>query len=73
MSHFATAIAIGAIAFGARHILTYLTLRKVKEPDPVQTWESEGGAVPVASNRIAGQTSPAESHRTTLPPLSSIG
>lgn len=36
---------------GARHILGHLSDKAQRQADPVQTWESEGAAVPVTPIR----------------------
>ena len=59
MSHDFTIVALAGVALGTRHVLRYLAHRKAHQPDPIQTWESEGGAVPVAPNRTAAQTNTA--------------
>jgi hypothetical protein len=57
----ATVIALIALAVGAYHLLDYRARRHHRpgQPDPLQTWEAEGGAVPVGRHRIAAQTTPA--------------
>jgi hypothetical protein len=61
MSRDATMIALIALALGAYHLLGYRArrYRRPGQPDPLQTWETEGGAVPVGRHRIAAQTAPA--------------
>lgn len=57
-----TLLALVGVSLGTRHVLSYLarrrTLRMAKKPEPIQNWEAEGGAVPVAPNRTAAQTTP---------------
>jgi hypothetical protein len=52
--HYA-AIALVGFALGARRLFSLWNRRTARQPDPLQTWESEGGAVPVAPNRTAAQ------------------
>jgi hypothetical protein len=57
-----TLLALVGVSLGARHVFSYLArrraLRLAKKPEPIQSWETEGGAVPVAPNRTAAQTTP---------------
>jgi hypothetical protein len=67
MSHDFTIVALVGVALGTRHVLRYLGQRKTRQSDPIQTWESEGGAVPVAPNRTAAQTNTAYQWPQTAP------
>ena len=58
MKHDLTIIALVGLALGARSLLSYLSRKAAPRSDPLQTWENEGGAVPVAPNRTAAQTAP---------------
>lgn len=48
----------GLIYFGRRWMRSSRVARSQREREPIQRWEGEGGAVPVASNRTAAQVSP---------------
>jgi hypothetical protein len=58
--HDFTLVALAGLALGVRHILGYLSDKAHRPSDPLQTWESEGGAVPVTPNRTAAQIGPHE-------------
>lgn len=60
MSRYFTVIALVGVALGARHFLGHRSRRNAQRTDSIQTWESEGGAVPIASNRTAAQIAPYE-------------
>jgi hypothetical protein len=54
-------IAVGTLAVAAREILRVNRLRHEKRHrrEALQTWEHEGGAVPVSRSATAAQVSPA--------------
>lgn len=60
MRHDFTLVAFAGLALGVCHILGYLGDKAHRQADPVQTWEGEGGAVPVTPNRTAAQVGPSE-------------
>lgn len=53
-------ISVIALALGIQNILHYARYRrrKLAQPNALQTWESEGGAVPTSAGRTAAQVSP---------------
>ena len=60
MRHNFTIMALVGLVLGVRNFLGYLNRRTARPSDSLQSWESEGGAVPVASNRTAAQVEPHE-------------
>lgn len=62
--------AFAGFALGARHFRRFLNAhRKSRAQEKrLETWENEGGAVPVAPTRIAAQIAP-----RNAPPLSPRG
>lgn len=60
MTRYFMVIALAGLALGARHFLTHPSRRNTPRTDPIRTWETEGGSVPVASNRTAAQIAPCE-------------
>lgn len=65
MSHDFTVIALAGLALGVRHILGYMSRKNAGQHDPIEAWEGEGGAVPVAANRTAAQVAPFEAAQTS--------
>jgi hypothetical protein len=57
-------ISIAALGAGAAHIARYGSRRRVDAPAPLQTWEAEGGAVPVGPTQTAAQVAPRERAET---------
>jgi len=51
-------VALVGLAVGVGFLLRQTRRERMKQPDPIQTWEAEGGAVPVAPNRTAAQVEP---------------
>jgi hypothetical protein len=60
LNRFITALALLAIALGAKHIVGYAIARRQRreQREALQTWEGEGGAVPVTPGRTAAQVMP---------------
>ena len=48
------------LGFGAKHWLSYAAYRRSHQDrrEAINTWEGEGGAVPVAPTRTAAQVEP---------------
>jgi hypothetical protein len=55
-----TTVAFAALALGGRHLYRHLKNRKKNklQQAKLETWEGEGGAVPVARDRTAAQIAP---------------
>jgi hypothetical protein len=60
MNHSVPVIALLGISLGVYFILRGKGGQTEHQPDPIERWEVEGGAVPVAPNRTAAQTAPHE-------------
>lgn len=55
-----TLLALVGVVAGTRHVMQWRASRRdrMQAPDPLESWEAEGGAVPVAPGRMAAQVSP---------------
>jgi hypothetical protein len=58
MRHDFTVIALIGLAFGVRDFIEFLGRRRSRDREALDSWETEGGAVPVAPNRTAAQVWP---------------
>ena len=60
MRHLFAIVSLGVLGFGARDVYLHFKNKK-KSPSgerKLEVWEGEGGAVPVARDRTAGQIPP---------------
>lgn len=61
--------AVAALALGVVHVRRHLQARREKSAprEAIQTWEAEGGAVPVSRSATAAQVSPPPDAVADLP------
>jgi hypothetical protein len=60
MERLFSALALGMLAVGGRHFYSHLKSKRKNrlQETKLEVWEGEGGAVPVAADRITAQVSP---------------
>lgn len=58
MTQNAGLLALLGLAVGVGFLFRQTRRDRARPADPIATWEDEGGAVPVASNRTAAQVPP---------------